>query len=135
MYLIGTGVHCAVCPKDVKSQAELDRYIEDVISFRSDDTRCTQWTLIGSVYQLDLIKLLTIELQQNDSLIIQGHNGTMVDIDCVGGPSNLEEILEAVQPLSHASLVVLDSLNFMGCPVPILLEEVSRVMISNCIFQ
>ena len=135
MYLIGTGVHCAACPKDVKSQAELDRYIEDVISFRSDDTRCTQWTLIGSVYQLDLIKLLTIELQQNDSLIIQGHNGTMVDIDCVGGPSNLEKILEAVQPLSHASLVVLDSLNFMGCPVPILLEEVSKVMISNCIFQ
>ena len=130
-----------VCPKDVliKSQAELDRYMDDAILFRRrvnhTDERCTQWTLTGGAYRLDLIKLLTIELQQNDSLIIQGHNGTMVDIDCVGGPSNLEEILEAIQPLSHASLVVLDSLNFVGCPVPILVEEVSKVIIKNCVFQ
>ena len=139
MYSIGTSVDCA-CPRNVKSQAELDRYIDGVISFRSDphnnDTRCIQWTLTGSAYQLDLIKLMKISLQQNDSLIIQGHNGTMVDIDCVGGPSNLdEEIVEAIRPLSHASLIVLDSLNIMGCPVPILVEEVSKVMINNCVFQ
>ena len=127
---------CA-CPtnRKIKSQDELDRYIEDAIRSGNNDTRCIQWTLIGSAYQLDLIKLLKIQLQQNDSLIIQGHNGSVVDIDCVGRPSNLEEHLEAIQPLSHASLFVLDSLNFMGCPVPILVEEVSKVMISNCVFQ
>ena len=129
-------VDCA-CPIEVKSQAELDRSIDDVISFTSgsNDTRCIQWILTGSAYQLDLLKLMKINLQQNDSLIIQGHNGTMVDIDCVGGPSDLEEILNVTQPLSRASLIVLDSLNIMGCPVPILIEEVSKVMINNCDFQ
>ena len=135
MYLSST---CA-CPttNEVKSQAELDRYIDDAIRNENNDTRCIQWTLIRSAYQLDLIKLLKIQLRQNDSLIIQGHNGAVVDIYCVGGPSNLESLeqLEAIQPLSHASLFVLDSLNFMGCPVPILVEEVSKVMISNCVFQ
>ena len=59
----------------------------------------------------------------------------MVDIDCVGGPTNLEELFEAVQPLSRASLLILDSLIFLECPVPLLIEEVSKVVISNCIFQ
>ena len=137
MCLSSTRVDCA-CPNEVKNQAELDNSIDDVTAFRNsgrNGTRCTQWILTESAYQLDLIKLLKIKLQQNDSLIIQGHNGTMVDIDCVGGPSNLEETLKAIQPLSHASLFVLDSLNFVGCPVPILVEEVSKVMIKNCVFQ
>ena len=110
MCLSSTSVDCA-CPNEVKNQTELNNSIDDVITFRNsgrNGTRCTQWILTGSAYQLDLIKLLTIKLQQNDSLIIQGHNGTMVDIDCVGGPSNLEETLKAIQPLSHASLFVLD---------------------------
>ena len=133
--LVCLSSNCA-CPtnRKINSQDELDRYIEDAIRSGNNDTRCIQWTLIGSAYQLDLIKLLKIQLQQNDSLIIQGHNGR-VAIDCVGGPLNLEEDLEAIQPLSHASLFVLDSLNFMGCPVPILVEEVSKVVISNCVFQ
>ena len=139
LYFSSTSVNSA-CPEDVliKSQAELDRYIEGVISFiRQDDndTRCIQWTLTGSTYQLDLVKVMEIDLQQNDSLIIQGHDGTMVDIDCVGGPANLEELFKAVRPLSHASLIVLDSLNFIRCPVSILIEEVSTVMINNCVFQ
>ena len=137
---LSNNVDC-VCPKDVliKNQTELDRYTKDVIQSptrANNDTRCIQWSLTGSAYQLDLIKLMKINLQQNDSLIIQGHNGTMVDIDCVGRPSYLEEFgLEAIRPLSHASLIVLDSLNIMGCPVPILIEEVSKVMINNCVFQ
>ena len=132
--LWSVSVDCS-CPKELRSQAELDHYIDGAILNENNATRCTQWTLIGSVYQLNLIKLLNISLQQNDSLIIQGHNGSVVDIDCVGRSSNLREQMDTIQPLSHASLFVLDSLNFMGCPVPILVEEVSKVTISNCVFQ
>ena len=125
------GVDCVCLNKEVTSQVDLDRYIDEARS--GDDTRCIHWTLIGSTYQLDLIKLLSINLQQNNSLMIKGHNGTVVDIHCVGGASDMD--LEAIQPLSHVSSIVLDSLNFMGCPVPILVEEVPKVIISNCIFQ
>ena len=130
---------CASPENDVliRNQTELDRYLDDEISYRRENnaTRCIKWTLTGRSYQLDIVELMKINLQQSDSLIIQGHNGNMVDIDCVGGPANLEELFEAVQPLSRASLLILDSLIFLECPVPLLIEEVSKVMISNCIFQ
>ena len=121
----------------IRNQTELDRYLDDEISYRREDnaTRCIQWILTGSTYQLDTVELMKINLQQSDSLIIQGHNGNMVDIDCVGGPANLEELFEAVQPLSRASLLILDSLIFLECPVPLLIEEVSKVVISDCVFQ
>ena len=130
---------CA-CPENdvlIRNQTELDRYLDDEISYRGENnaTRCIKWTHTGRSYQLDIVELMKINLQQSDSLIIQGHNGNMVDIDCVGGPTNLEELFEAVQPLSRASLLILDSLIFLECPVPLLIEEVSKVMISNCIFQ
>ena len=128
------------CPKNdvlIRNQTELDRYLDDEISYRREDyaTRCIQWILTGSTYQLDIVELMKINLQQSDSLIIQGHNGNMVDINCVGGSANLEELFEAVQPLSRASLLILDSLIFLEYPVPLLIEEVSKVVISNCIFQ
>ena len=128
------------CPENdvrIRNQTELDRYLDNEISYRreSNTTRCIQWILTGRSYQLDMVELMKINLQQSDSLIIQGHNGNMVDIDCVGGPANLEELFEAVQPLSRASLLILDSLTFVECPVPLLIEEVSKVLISNCIFQ
>lgn len=127
------------CPHNVliRNQTELDRYIADEVSFsrENNDTRCIQWSLTGSTYQLDIVELMKINLQHSDSLIIQAHNGNMVDIDCVGGPAKLEELFEAVQPLSRASLLVLDSLNIVRCLMPILIEEVSKVIISNCVFQ
>ena len=126
------GVGCICLNKEVTSQVELDRYIDEAAR-GGDNTRCIQWILVGSTYQLDLIKLLSISLQQNDSLMIQGYNGTLVDIHCIGGTSDMD--LETVQPLSRFSSIVLDSLNFTDCPVPILVEEVSKVIISNCNFQ
>ena len=132
---------CAYPENDVRirNQTELDRYLDNEISYRreSNTTRCIQWILTGRSYQLDMVELMKINLQQSDSLIIQGHNGNMVDIDCVGGPANMEELFEAVQShaLSRASLLVLDSLTFVRCPVPILIEEVSKVIISNCVFR
>ena len=108
---------CA-CPENdvrVRNQTELDRYLDDEISYRRENnaTKCIQWTLTGSSYQLDIVDLMKINLQQSDSLIIQGHNGNMVNINCVGGPANLEELFETVQPLSRASLLLLDSLIFL----------------------
>ena len=129
---------CA-CPGNdvlIRNQTELDRYLDDEISYRrkNNATRCIQWILTGRSYQLDMVELMKINLQQSDSLIIQGHNGNMVDVNCVGGPANMEELFKTVQPL-HSSLLILDSLTFVECPVPLLIEEVSKVLISNCIFQ
>ena len=144
LFLSSNRVDCA-CPGNVlirnqtELDSELDRYLDDEISYRrkSNATRCIQWILTGRSYQLDIVELMKINLQQSDSLIIQDHNGNMVDIDCVGGPANMEELFEAVQShaLSRASLLVLDSLTFVRCPVPILIEEVSKVIISNCVFR
>ena len=139
LYLNSAGVDCG-CPENnlIRNQTEFERYVNDEILFNrelNNDTRCIQWTLTGSSYQLDIVELMKINLQQSDSLIIQGHNGNMVNIDCLGGPANLEELFEAVQPLSCASLLVLDSLKIVGCPVPILIEEVSKVIITNCAFE
>ena len=144
LFFSSNRVDCA-CPGNVlirnqtELDSELDRYLDDEISYgrESNATRCIKWTLTGKSYQLDIVELMKISLQQSDSLIIQGHNGNMVDIDCVGGPANMEELFEAVQlhALSRASLLVLDSLTFVRCPVPILIEEVSKVIISNCEFR
>lgn len=138
--LCGTNAEYDIrCPSDilVRNQTELDRYIEEAISFRRGytDTRCILWILTGNAYQLDIVKLMNIDLQQSDSLILESaaHNaGTMVTINCVGRP--LVELFETIQPLSNASLVVFANLKFVRCPIPILIEEVSKVIITNCVF-
>ena len=59
----------------------------------------------------------------------------LAEINCKTGFSDLEMLSKTVQPLSRASLVLLDGLVFIGCPVPILIEEASNVIVQNCVFQ
>ena len=56
------------CPENdvgLRNQTELDRYLDDEISYRrkNNATRCIQWILTGSTYQLDMVKLMKINLQ------------------------------------------------------------------------
>ena len=59
----------------------------------------------------------------------------MAESNCTASQSDLEELREVVQPISRASLVLMDGLVFTGCPVPIMIEEASSVVIQNCVFQ
>ena len=75
----------------------------------------------------------------NGSLIMESKGGP-AEINCITSLSgytiyDLEKLREALQPLSGASLVLLDGLVFNGCPVPILIEEALNVVIQNCVFQ
>ena len=49
--------------------------------------------------------------------------------------SGLEELMSVFRPLSEALLVVLDGLLLTGCPIPVVLEEVSTVIVRDCEFM
>ena len=81
---------------------------------------------------MNMMKLMF--MATNGSLIMRSSGGT-AEINCSTGISDLEELSKTIKPLSRASLVLLDGLVFTGCPVPILIEETSNVVIKNCVFQ
>ena len=66
---------------------------------------------------------------------MEGNGSLLAEVTCKTSLSDLEELSKTIQPLSRASLVLLDELVFTGCPIPILIEEASNVIIQNCIFQ
>ena len=118
------------------TQLELTQFIENVTTYTDlkNITNCLYLSLAGgSNYELDIIKLIKISI--NGSLLLESKDGS-ANIACTaGGSFDLEAIRQTLQPLSRASLVLLDGLIFTGCPVPILIEEASNVVIQNCVFQ
>ena len=116
----------------VRDQTELDNFMEQTTSF-TDTSRCIQLSLIGDVrYRLDIIKLMQIKLGTSGGLIVVGTNS---QIDCDGNISNIEQSDGVPKPLSNTSLVIFDGLTFVKCPVPIMIEEVSSVVVQNCYFM
>ena len=64
--LTSSRVDGCACPENdvrVRNQTELDRYLDDEISYRrkNNATRCIQWTLTGRSYQLDMVELMKIK--------------------------------------------------------------------------
>ena len=80
------------------------------------------------------MNVTSFSIANNGSLIMQGIGGK-VEINCVSSLSDLEELLQILQPISNALLVMLNGFVFNNCPVPVLIEEVSTVMVQNCVFQ
>lgn len=122
----------------IHGQKELDSFFDNLTSFSNGSTdRCIQLILTGHSYKLDVIKLMKIKLGTADGLTIFGHNvdNPRVKINCVSEESGLEELRSLLKPLSNVSLVVLKGLTFIGCPVPVVLEEVSTVIVQNCNFM
>ena len=76
------------------------------------------------------MNVTSFSIANNGSLIMRGK----VDINCVSSQSDLNELLQILQPISNVQLVILDGLVFINCPVPVLIEEVSVVMVQNCVF-
>ena len=120
----------------IYGQEELDNFIENVMSFevKSID-RCIQLFLTGEYYKLDIIKMMKIKLGTGGGLVVVGTATPLVKINCIARVSELKELSNLTTPLSNVSLIVLNGLMFTGCLVPVLLENVSTVLIKNCKFM
>ena len=123
----------------IHEQEELDKFIENVTSYPDDNTnRCIQLFLTGKSYGLDVIKMTEIKLGRGGGLVVVGVANPpwpRVKINCVTTVSDLEELRGIFRPISNISLISLKGLTFTACPVPLVLEEVSNVMVQNCDFM
>ena len=116
---------------------QLTQFIENVTMY-TDHRNTTNYIYLsltgGTNYELDIVKLMKISV--NGSLVIESKKGGSAEINCtIDQQYDLKELSQTVQPLSRASLVLLDGLIITGCPVPILIEEASSVVIQNCVFR
>ena len=124
----------------INEQGELDDFVDNVTSAadHADErrrNRCIQVLLTGKSYALDIVKLMGIKLGSGSGLVIVGASKPQVTLDCIANYSDLEELKNKSKPLANISLVVLDGLLFTKCPVPVVLEEVSTVIVQNCVFM
>ena len=120
----------------VSTQPQLDQFMENMTAYNDRrNTSCLHLSLAGdSNYMLDIVKLMSISLTNGGSLILESKGGP-AEIYCTASQSDVNELKEVVQPISRASLVLMDGLVITGCPVPIMIEEASNVAIQNCVFQ
>ena len=117
--------------ENITNQLQLDLFFTKRMVTQDNHTEtCVQLQLTGNEFTLDIIQLMWINATK---LIVKG-NGT--DIDCTANATgDLDTLKNMVQPITGTSLVLFDGLAFSKCPVPILIEEVDEVMISNCVFM
>ena len=120
----------------VTTQSQLDQFMENVTAYNDRrNTSCLHLSLAGdNNYMLDIVKLMNISLTNDSSLILES-KGRPAEIDCTASQSDVKELKEVVQPISRASLVLLDGLVITGCPVPLMIEKSSNITIQNCVFQ
>lgn len=115
----------------ITDQRQLNK-LQDEILNSSNSTKCIQLLLVGNSFELDLLLLTRIN---SGSLAVIGAN-SVVSIHCntTTNVTYLENRIKNLQPSSHAVLVLFDNLVFTKCPVPIIIEKVSNVIIQNCVF-
>ena len=121
----------------VATQLQLDQFMDNVTAYNNRrNTSCLHLSLASdnSGYVLDIVKLMNISLTNGGSLILESKGGP-AEIDCTASQSDVKELKEVVQPISRASLVLMDGLVITGCPVPLMIEKSSNITIQNCVFQ
>ena len=121
----------------ITDQSKLDLFMKNVSLYESpyaNTTKCIQLAFAESeqIFTLDVVQLMSINLGTNGSLVIMGHRS--VNINCITNVTDSEELRKLLQPISRALLILFDGLVFTRCPVPIVFEEVSNVIIQNCVF-
>jgi len=114
-----------------RDQQELDQLLSNLSSQSSNTPVYVEILFAGDIFRLDVVELMRVHFT---SLTMIGSGG-QVYIDCVGGQSDLEVLRSNLQPLSIVSLFSIDGLVFTKCPVPLLIEEASTVVIQNCVFR
>ena len=127
-----TGSNCTVELQDelIRDQRELDQLLIDM-SYNNSTPLCLRILFAGDTFTLDIVELMRVHFT---SLTMIGSGG-QVNINCMGGQFNLEVLRNNLQPLSNVSLVLVDGLVFSKCPVPLLIEKASAVVIQNCVFR
>ena len=116
-----------------RDQQELDQLLIYLSSQSSNTPMYVKISFAGDTFRLDVVELMRVHFT---SLTMIGSGGRrLVNIDCVGGQSDLEVLRNNLLPLSNVSLVLIDRLVFTKCPVPLLIEEASTVVIKNCVFR
>ena len=114
----------------ISGQGELDDFANNLATNKSDNKdRCIQLILTGKSYSLDVIKVMGIKLGTNGGLVIVGVANPRVTI------TSLEQLINRSALVANVLLVVLNGLLFAECPVPVVLEEVSIVIVQNCVFM
>ena len=138
-YAVCCNENLVVWNTTIIDQLQLNQFIENVTTYTNqwNTTNCLYLSLGGGTnYELDIVKLMKISV--SGSLVMESKDGS-TEINCTVDQKlytyGAEQLYQTVQPLSRASLVLLDGLIFTGCPVPILIEEASNVFIQNCVFQ
>ena len=120
----------------VTNQSQLDQFMENVTAYNNRrNTGYLHLSLAGNnSYTLDIVKLMNVSLTNDGKLIVESKGGS-AEIDCRASQPDLKELCKVVQPISRASLVLMDGLVFTGCPVPIMIEKAYNVTIQNCVFR
>ena len=124
----------------VHCQEELEQAAAS--STDKNTSRCIQLLLntsglrYGLSYRLNIVEMMKIRLGTLGGLIVTGAAGAnRVHIDCIANISDEEDLKRLLSPLSNASFVKFDSLVFVKCPVPIMIQEVSLIVMRNCKFM
>ena len=120
----------------ITNQSELDQFVE-ASRLNHSDGKCVCLSLVGNnSYTLDIVDFMNVTsffIANSGSLIMQGVDGK-VEIDCISSQSEVDKLVQSLQPISNALLVIFNELVFNNCPVPVLIEDVSTVIIENCVF-
>ena len=118
----------------ITDQRRLNEFIQDSIFSNSSSnvSKCVQLSFTGKSFQLDLLQLMSINLGTNGGLMLTGNS---VILNCIVNTTDLEELRKLLQPISRTLLVLFDGLVFTRCLAPILMEEVTNVIIQNCVFM
>jgi len=119
----------------ITTQTQLDNIIRQSISspINLSKNHCFYLILSEGNFILDLPLLMKINLGANGSLAVMADG--KVTINCTTNVTDPEMLRRTVQPISHALLISFDGFVFTECPVPILIEDVTTVMILNCVFM
>ena len=115
----------------ITDQRQLNK-LQDEILNSSNPTKCIQLLLAGNSFELDLLLFTRIN---SGSLAIIGINSVNIHCNTTTNVTYLENRLKNLQPLSRAVLLLFDGLVFTKCPIPIIIEKVSNVIIQNCVFR
>ena len=125
------GTDCRVVVRRISDQSQFDLIMKNLSDEDHNTTRCIHLSLTGNNFIVDLPQLMRINLGTNGSLVITGYSTV---INCSTTVTDLESLRNTLRPISRANLVMFDGLVFIRCPVPIVIEEVSNVVIQNCVF-
>lgn len=118
----------------IHDQRELENFFKNATSRTDNITHCIRVLFEGHAFELDLPRLMRVDVGIGGSFIMIGSAGT-VRLSCVSTTVDMEELRNSLQPISDAAFVMVKNFSFTGCPVPLLVERVAIVEIENCVFS